>query len=485
MKSFLLLYICVALILGVTGCAKKIVNTQVPITTTSDEARKEFLSGRAIAEKLQAVNSLEHFDKAIALDSTFAIAYLNRANSSFIAKDFFAYLKQAVAFSDRCSLGERFQILAAEAGAYGKLDKQKQYLDSLVALYPNDERVQFALGTYYYGLQDFSKSIEYLQKSAQISPEYTPVYNLLGYAHRQVENYPESEKAFKKYTELIPNDPNPYDSYAELLMKMGRFDESITNYQKALSIDPNFVASRFGVAANYMYKGQYEKGSAELETLQKLARNDGERRTKHFTQVILFVDAGKMDEALKEWEKLFGIAKQNNDAGAMAGDLGLKGNILLEMGKSSDALAAFEMSVKVVNESNLSQQVKDNNELFLHYNRAQVALAQKELKTAMKETQVFSTKAEANKNINQIRFGHELQGRIALAEKKADIAINELIQANQQNPYDLYRLAIAYQMQGNKEKAKEYFTKAANFNGLPAVNYAFIRSKAAKMVTNL
>jgi tetratricopeptide (TPR) repeat protein len=143
------------------------------------------------------------------------------------------------------------------------------------------------------------------------------------------------------------------------------------------------------------------------------------------------------------------------------------------------------MSVKVVNESNLSQQVKDNNELFLHYNRAQVALAQKELKTAMKETQVFSTKAEANKNINQIRFGHELQGRIALAEKKADIAIKELIQANQQNPYDLYRLAIAYQMQGNKEKAKEYFTKAANFNGLPAVNYAFIRSKAAKMVTNL
>ena len=28
-----------------------------------------------------------------------------------------------------------------------------------------------------------------------------------------------SEKAFEKYIELIPDDPNPYDSYAELLMQ--------------------------------------------------------------------------------------------------------------------------------------------------------------------------------------------------------------------------------------------------------------------------
>ena len=39
-------------------------------------------------------------------------------------------------------------------------------------------------------------------------------------------NYADAEKAFQKYIELIPKDPNPYDSYAELLLKMGRFDDS-------------------------------------------------------------------------------------------------------------------------------------------------------------------------------------------------------------------------------------------------------------------
>ena len=62
---------------------------------------------------------------------------------------------------------------------------------------------------------------------------------------------------FKKYVELIPADPNPYDSYAELLLKMGRFDESVANYQKALAIDSNFSSSRIGIATNLMYEGKH------------------------------------------------------------------------------------------------------------------------------------------------------------------------------------------------------------------------------------
>ena len=485
MKARIVVTLCAGFVLGIVGCSGSGEDRKIPITTSSEEARKEFLEGRNLADKLQATKSLEHFDKAIALDSNFAIAYLNRSNASFIAKDFFSYLKKAVALSDRCSKGERLLILANEAGAYGKSVEQKEYLDSLLSLYPGDERVLFAVGTYYFGLQDYTKTIEHLQKAIELAPEYSPSYNILGYAYRQVENYAEAEKMFVKYTELIPNDPNPYDSYAELLMKMGRFDESIANYRKALAVDSFFVSSRFCIAANYMYKGMYEKGSAELEVLYNLARNDGERRTKHFTQVVLLVDAGRMSDALQELEKQYLIAEKNNDAAAMSGDMGLKGNILLEMGKYQEALAAFETSAKLILASNLSQKVIDNAELFLHYNRAQSAIARKDLKNAKAETEAFSVTAEANKNLNQIRFVHELAGRIAMGEKKADVAVKELLQSNLQNPYNLYLLALAYQILGDKVKAKEFCTKAAHFYGLPAVNYAFIRTTAEKMLSAL
>jgi predicted negative regulator of RcsB-dependent stress response len=73
-----------------------------------------------------------------------------------------------------------------------------------------------------------------------------------------------------------------------------------------------------------------------------------------------------------------------------------------------------------------------------------------------------------------------LAGRIALQEKSYDAAITELTAANQQNPDVLYLLGEAYRGKGDSAKAKESFTKAAKFNSLPQLNYAFVRSKAEK-----
>ena len=94
------------------------------------------------------------------------------------------------------------------------------------------------------------------RKATEIAPKYSPAYNILGYALRQKENYAEAEQAFKKYIELIPNDPNPYDSLAELFLKMGKFDDAITQYRKALAIDPNFLNSHFGIGAALMYQAR-------------------------------------------------------------------------------------------------------------------------------------------------------------------------------------------------------------------------------------
>ena len=95
--------------------------------------------------------------------------------------------------------------------------------------------------------------------------------------------------------------------------------------------------------------------------------------------------------------------------------------------------------------------------------------------------EAFRQGAEASKNPFQIRQAHELAGTIALEEKNYDKAISELQQANQQNPYDLYRLCQAHQGKGDTAKAKEFCTKAAAFNSLPQLNLAFVRTKAAKV----
>ncbi|HEX3248366.1 MAG TPA: tetratricopeptide repeat protein [Pyrinomonadaceae bacterium] len=456
---------------------------KIPVTTTSEEARKEFLAGRDLSEKLRITDSLAHYDKAISLDPNFALAELSRAQASPTAKEFFEHLKKAVALSDKASDGERMLIQAAEAGANADPTKQKEILDKLVAAYPDDERAHFNLGGYYFGQQDFAQAISHYKKATELAPDYSTAFNILGYAYRQNEAYSDAENAFKKYIELIPNDPNPYDSYAELLVKMGRFDEAITQYNKALSIEPNFINSHFGIAAALTYQGKTSEAQAELQKMTQKARTDGERRTALFGQMVVAVDSGKLDQGLAEVAKQYAIAEKNNDPTAMTGDLQLKGNILLEMGKYDDARQAYEQALKTTADSGLSKAVKDNTALFQHYNLARVAIAKKDLATAKTETETFRKGVEAAKNANQLKQAHELAGRIALAEKNFDVALTELGQANQQNPDVLYLIGWAYEGKGDAAKAKENYRRAAKFNSLPQLNYAFVRRKAEKALT--
>ena len=308
----------------------------------------------------------------------------------------------------------------------------------------------------------------------------TSAFNILGYAYRQTGDNANAETAFKKYIELIPNDPNPYDSLAELYLKMGRFDESIVQYRKALAIDPNFINSYQGIAAALMYQGKPDEASAELQKITDKARSDAERRTALFALTVVDADSGKLDAALAEVDKQYALGEKTNDVAGMTGDLQLKGNILLELGKADDAKAAYERLLKMTEDSSLSQEIKDNAKLFHHYNLTRVALAKKDMATAKTEAESFNKGTASLKNPFQTKQAHELSGMIALEAKDYDAALTELQQANQQNPYDLYRICQAYQGKGDAGKAKEFCTKAATFNSLPQLNLAFIRAKAAK-----
>jgi tetratricopeptide (TPR) repeat protein len=484
--------------IGLNGCARKEQGAQVsaapspassgasqdsgkiPITTSSEAARAEFLQGRDLQEKLQVTESIAHFAKAAQLDPQFALAELSLSNTAPTGKEFFDHLKKAIALADKASNGERLLIQAAEAGSNGDAVKQGDLLEQLVAAYPSDERAHFTTGTFFFGQQAYSKAIEHFKKSVDINPSYSGAWNILGYTYRQLGDYANAEQAFRKYVELIPSDPNPYDSLAELYLKEGKFDESIAQYRKALEIDPNFLNSHQGIAAALLYSGKPDEAAAEIQKFSDKARNDGEKRTALFVLTVIHADGGKLDKALADMDQQYAIAQKGNDPAGMTGDLLAKGNILIEQGKFDQAKALYDQSLKTIQESNLSDEVKGNQARFHHFNMTRVALGKKDLATAKSEAAEFQKLAEASRNPFQTKLAHTLNGMLALVEKDWDKAIAELQQGNLQDPYNLYRLALAYQGKGDKEKAKEFASKAADFNALPALNAAFVRTKAKK-----
>jgi tetratricopeptide (TPR) repeat protein len=265
---------------------------------------------------------------------------------------------------------------------------------------------------------------------------------------------------------------------------MGKYDESIEQYEKALSLDPNFVASHIGIATNLNFKGKHEEARKQLQKLYDLARNDGERGAAYFAMAVSYVDEGNMGKALLELNNQYALDEKNNDALAMSGDLISIGNVLLEMGRNNEAMAKFDNAVQLVEESNLSNEVKENTKRFYLYNSARVALKKRDFETAKVKSEEFRKQVEAINNPNQIRLSHQLAGMIALEEKDYDKATEEL-QADQQNPYNLYRIALAYSGKDDKEKCREFCMRAARFNALNNLNYAFIRNKAEDMLSGM
>jgi len=452
---------------------------KVPLTTKSDEAKQLYDQGLAYADQLKPHDARQVFQKAVAKDPDFAMAHYQLALTSPTPKEFRAHLDQAAALSSKASEGERLLILALQAGADAQPAKALDYNKQAAAKYPDDARVHTTLAnSYFFGQQDYEKARGELQKAIEIDPNFTPAYNMLGYSERFLGNYAESEAAFKKYIELVPHDPNPYDSYAELLMKTGRFDESIAQYRKALSIDPHFVGSHFGIASDLIFQGKHDQAMAEAQKMERAGRNDGDRRFAMFTTTVVLVDQGKTDRALKEMQRQYDLGAKIGDTAAMAGDLVSMGDILLNAGRTDEAKKRYDKALDIQDKSGLSNEVKEDAKLGHHYDLGRVALAKNDLETAKTEADAYLNGAKEKENPARIRQGHELAGRIALKEKQYDEAIDHLGQANQQDPYVLYVIGLAYQGKGDQEKAGEMFKQAAESYTLPTLNYVFIRAKA-------
>jgi tetratricopeptide (TPR) repeat protein len=454
---------------------------KIPVTTASAPAKQEYLKGRTLGENLRAHDSRRFLEAAAAKDPSFALAHYSLALTAPTAKDFFEHLRMAAALADRASEGERLMILGLQAGANADPKSQQDYYERLTAAYPRDERAHFLLGGTYFGQQAYGRAVAEYKTSVELAPDYAPAYNLLGYALRAEGEFQEAEQAFKKYIHLIPKDPNPYDSYAELLMKMGRFDESIAMYRKALQTDPNFSNSRFGIASNLVYQGKHEAARAESWKLHEAARNDGDRRLALFSTAITYADEGKFDEAVKQLQQEYAVAEKINDAAAMAADLTAVGDVLLEAGKPKEAQQQYTRALELQVNSDLSAEVKENARLVEHFNFGRVAAAAGDYGTATEHARLFLQGATAKKNDGQIRQAHDLAGTIALDQKDFARAIGELSQGNQQDPYTLYRLGLAYQGKGDQANATKLFAQAANQNTLPTLNYVFVRQKAKRM----
>ena len=367
-------------------------------------------------------------------------------------------------------------IRGADAGGRGNNAEQVKLYDELVRRYPSDERALVLLGNSHFGAQRYGEAIALYERAAAIAPGFSQIYNQLGYSHRFLGQMDRAEAAFKKYTEVLPDDPNPWDSYAELLLKLGRFDEAIVQYRKALAVRSDFVNSRFGIATCLDLQGKGAEARRELDTMLARAADDGQRRAGLFARTVSFAFEADFAAAQAEMTKQYALAEKIHDALGMAGDAVAMGDLALAAGDVAAAEGHYRRALdKVESDPGVAAANKANQRRLALFNRVKVALARGDVADARAAAALFSAQVADSGSPFQQRLGHEIAGRIALADKRWDAAIAELGQANLLDPWNRYRLSQAYAGKGDAAKARQLADSARNDNTLTNLNLALVR----------
>jgi tetratricopeptide (TPR) repeat protein len=469
----LLLFGCALLLIA---CSPPSPPTEIPITTSSQEARQLFIQGRDKSENVEILEAQKLFDQAIAKDSNFARAYLAWAGTGGGTEVSRKYREKAMSLIGLVSPGEKLLLLRSQAYADGKPALGKAYLDSLHIMFPKDKRVKYMLGLYYRGQLDYKNAVKYYEEAVSIDSLFAAPYNQLGYDNVELGNIEAAEKAFKTYVRLLPNRPNPLDSYAEFLRMQGRYEESIAQYKKVLEVGPTFIASMNGLGDCYVFMGKPDKARECYQELIDKGPQISDRLGGYFSKAITFVHEGKIPEAVKALDEYGAFGQKANEPTAMISCLVSQGWVLLNFGKAQEGFKKYEDAIQLAKTATLQEPTRKNILFWSNNWMTQANADIKKMSKAKECLAAFSADVANRGNPGEKDAVAVSEGYIALMEGRYDEALSKFAGVPP-DPMTLCYQGLTCMKKGNKEGAKKFADKIMkwNTNGL---DLAIARNRA-------
>jgi len=464
---------------------KSVDSPLIPITTDSDLARGHFLRGRDLAERLRVTEAFDLFERAVREDPHFALAYLHLSRVHPSPKASLDMLIRAVELSGRVSEGERLLILASQAYSTRKPAEERELLQRLVNTYPDDPRAHNEFGNSLFWQHSWAAAAAQYEAAIELDSAFSQPYNGLGYCFRFLGDLASAEQCFLKYMQLIPDDPNPYDSYADLLTEMNRPEEAIAFSRKAQEINPEFMRATLGIALNFNILGRHTKARNELTRMFESAHDDGQRRAALMGMAISYADEGDVESAAARLRTASELAEAAGDQTALAADLDWLGLVLLEAGRADEASGAFTRSLQVLEQSGIIRAVVENAQIDHVQRTALVWLARRDYETAREFAEEFRVLTRRLDDPARIRLAHQTLGLIALVSGDAQKATQELAQADLSQAYTQYHLALAYELTGDLPRALRYYRQASTYDQFNPLTQAFVRDRARAKVESL
>ena len=216
-------------------------------STMDPEAYQDYLKGRYSWNKInqEGLNkAIEFFQRAIAKDSNYALAYSGLADSYSLMNGEYILPPMEVLPKAKEAALKAVELDDTSAEAHASLGIVKHAYDWD---WPGAER-------------------EY-QRSIELNPAYEPAHRRYGLLLGEMGRNEEAIAKFKRALEL---DPLSVLGYMQLGMEFyfaRQYDRTIEQERKALELAPNYIAAHDYLGAAYLQKSMYKESIAEYEKM--------------------------------------------------------------------------------------------------------------------------------------------------------------------------------------------------------------------------
>ncbi len=317
-------------------------------TTHSPEAYRYYLDGIEYANKFYTAEAIQSFRSAIALDTTFAMAYFRLAKLNVGQKQRLL-TGMAVRYCDRVSNRERLFIKALEAATVGNDSLYSHLLTELVERYPDEKEALQALGNWEYNNLRMEDAIRHFERATELDPMDKSAFNSLAYVYGDAGDFASAITAINKYIDLAPDEPNPYDSRADLYASFGYIERAKESFRKALEIKPDNLVSLLKLGHMHVFSQDYSRA----DSCYKVCLTSDEKHFRSLArlyQSYIPIFQGKFVEALRVLDDGLVAEEAEQAAGAVDGDESefryLKALIYAEIGKLDLATKESALAVE-------------------------------------------------------------------------------------------------------------------------------------------
>ncbi len=432
----------------------------IQITTASPQARAFFEQGLAKMETLHWEAALSKWREAAQADPNFALAHAFLADLSRDPIEQVAERDKAIATRTFAGAEEQLVIDWIVNSSQSHWVPAIQAMNEALADYPQDKYVAWLAGLWLTNQRQSERAIPLFERANQLDPKFADPLNQAAYCYARLGNFDKAFADMQRYAELLPNEANPQDSFAEISRLAGRFNDSLEHYRASLKIDPTFIDSQAGLGDTYAVMGEEEKARAEYDIAIARATTRVESVSYSLQHAATWAREQNFAKADAEYQQLAQAAHEHG-LGNLEAEAWRRMSVyqadnrkaMQMLGKAEDALKHPHQMSAAAREQELALILRTRVGHSVHNGNMKDALA------SLKKLQVLA----GENNSGPVQYAlNGAQGAVLMAQGKFDDAIAHL-QEDDKNPFSLQRLIVAYKKVGAIDRATAMSARLAKY----------------------